>query len=379
MGNAKNLTPDIFADFMAEFCGRTPLASKRQLFWTVIANPKAGGFTMRSRWKKHYAQLLSCASKALSNPLKPDAAPSQTALASGDKRGLMLTKERGHAGEITRALIEEASSTKKSLFSKPKPLFLIITAGGDGTSLEVLSELYHAPAETREQFVVLRLPMGTGNDGADAFELDKALRLLIEPTEISFRRAISLITSTPGKGPFLAFNILSVGLDAFVTHMTNKMKGTLPGDFYKLWVDVAALFYDKIYKADTMDIRALDENKKEIMKFSEKLLLLAVGESGYRCYGSQQRILPDQRNVCAIRQMPLLRKIALKGLFPTGTHIAKPECTLFNASCVEISGKYPILAQMDGETILLQKEDFPITIELSEPVIPVLGNNSIRW
>jgi diacylglycerol kinase family enzyme len=77
--------------------------------------------------------------------------------------------------------------------------------------------------------------------------------------------------------------------------------------------------------------------------------------------------------------MPLLRKIALKGLFPTGTHIAKPECRLFNASRVEMTGEDPILAQMDGETVLLQKEDFPITIELSGAVIPVLGNNSIRW
>jgi hypothetical protein len=45
---------------------------------------------------------------------------------------------------------------------------------------------------------------------------------------------------------------------------------------------------------------------------------------------------------------------------------------MFNAHRVEISGEYPILAQMDGETVLLQKEDFPITIELTDPVIPVL-------
>ena len=39
---------------------------------------------------------------------------------------------------------------------------------------------------------------------------------------------------------------------------------------------------------------------------------------------------------------------------------------------VEFSGLYPILAQMDGETVLLEPEDFPAAIELSEPVIPVL-------
>jgi diacylglycerol kinase family enzyme len=70
--------------------------------------------------------------------------------------------------------------------------------------------------------------------------------------------------------------------------------------------------------------------------------------------------------------MPLLRKLALKGLFSSGTHIDKPEAMLFNARRVEISGEYPILAQMDGEAVLLQKEDFPIAIELTEPVIPIL-------
>jgi len=70
--------------------------------------------------------------------------------------------------------------------------------------------------------------------------------------------------------------------------------------------------------------------------------------------------------------MPLFRKLALKGLFTTGAHIDKPEAILFNARRVEFSGSFPLLAQMDGETVLLQKQDFPAAIELTEPVIPVL-------
>jgi hypothetical protein len=70
--------------------------------------------------------------------------------------------------------------------------------------------------------------------------------------------------------------------------------------------------------------------------------------------------------------MPLLRKVALKGLFTTGEHISKPESRLFNARRVEFSGIYPILAQMDGETALLRPEDFPAVIELTEKRIPVL-------
>jgi diacylglycerol kinase family enzyme len=365
MGKQESANPEDFARFVSGICARTPLARDRPLFWSIIANPRAGGFTIRSRWRKHQALLREYSLGLENAPLHPRAAP-----AFGS--GLALTGRKGHAASITQGLIGEALGFLKNNPGE-RPLFLIITAGGDGTSLEVLGALYSAPEEARSLFAVLRLPMGTGNDGADARELGRALDFLIKAPEIRFQRALALSTSTPGKGPFLAFNILSVGLDAFVTHMTNKMKGGLPGDSYKLWVDLAALFYDRIYRVGFADVRALDGAGKEIKAFREKLLLLAVGESGRRTYGSNKRILPDERNVCAVRQMPLLRKLALKGLFSTGEHVNKKESVLFSASRVEFSCEYPVLAQMDGETVLLEKGDFPAAIELSEPLIPVLG------
>jgi diacylglycerol kinase family enzyme len=73
--------------------------------------------------------------------------------------------------------------------------------------------------------------------------------------------------------------------------------------------------------------------------------------------------------------MSLFRKLALKGLFATGEHASKPESRLFNARRVEFRGEHPILAQMDGETVLLGAEDFPAVIELTELAIPVLVNS----
>jgi diacylglycerol kinase family enzyme len=97
-----------------------------------------------------------------------------------------------------------------------------------------------------------------------------------------------------------------------------------------------------------------------------------MGVSGHRTYGSQKHILPEDRNVCAIRQMPLHRKIAIKNEVARGTHTKSPEPVLFNAARLEFSGSHPILAQMDGETVLLQPEDFPAVMELTAPVIPLL-------
>ncbi|MDR2480185.1 MAG: diacylglycerol kinase [Treponema sp.] len=371
---------EFFAHSIAGICAHALVVPERPLRWMIIANPTAGGFTIRARWKKHRRILEVYRQKALRNLLREDAAPAAAAGRFGmpaalSACGMVLTGGPGNGGAITRALIDEAGDCAPS-GGKPAPFYLIITAGGDGTSLEVLSALYHAPAVVRSSMAVLRLPMGTGNDGADSPVLDGALDRLVGPSRIEYTPALRLLTRTGGpaesNGPFLAFNILSVGLDAFVTHMTNKMKGNLPGDSYRLWVDIAALLYDRIYQVDYLDVRALDSAGGEVCSFREKLLLLAVGASGHRTYGSRKKILPDERNVCALRQMPLLRKLALKGLFNTGAHISKPEAKLFNARRVEFSGLYPILAQMDGETVLLQRDDFPAAIELTGSVIPLL-------
>ena len=365
---------EFFARALAEICKHSQVASDRPLRWIIIANLTAGGFTMRSRWNKGRAALEKCMMAAQAASLREDSAPAQTAVQCAvipvlAACGLVATDGPGSAAEIAKALTNEAKDN-------PAPFYLIITAGGDGTSLEVLSVLYNAPQSLWSNIAVLRLPMGTGNDGADSPDLAAALELLIKPSRIEFVPALRLLTAPGGpassKCPFLAFNILSVGLDAFVTHMTNKMKGKFPGDFYRLWVDISALLYDRLYKVDFLDVKATDAQGREVRSFREKLLLLAVGASGQRTYGSQKKILPDDRNVCAIKQMPLLRKLALKGLFTAGAHIDKPETILFSAHRVEISGSYPILAQMDGEAILLQPQDFPAVIELTPPVIPVL-------
>ncbi|MDR1127756.1 MAG: diacylglycerol kinase [Treponema sp.] len=381
---------ELFASLAAELCAHSLVVPGRPLRWTIIANPGAGGFTISGRWKKHHEALKAAVRNACNfNMRREDSRPSQTALgaeAEGNPGGLsalglVATRHPGHAGNITGDLLREAAeSAAETTAGTPAaetagaPFHLVICAGGDGTSLEVLSRLHNADPALQDNFAVLRLPMGTGNDGADSWQLAEALELLSRPTDLVRIPALRLSTATEaaeGKGPFLAFNILSVGLDAFVTHMTNKMKGKLPGDSYRLWVDIASLFYDRIYKVAPMEIQVFAEGG-EPRVLHETPLLLAVGASGHRTYGSRQQILPDDRNACVIRQMPLLRKLALKKLIMTGSHADQSETLLFNARRVEFRGREPILAQMDGETVLLRHEDFPASIELTRPAIQTL-------
>ena len=350
---------DFFTQSLAEICDHSLVAPGRPLDCTIIINPAAGGFTIGSKWKSHTRTLTEYRQKAQANPQRT----------MSESVNSILTDGRGSGGNITRALIDEAQK-------KPDIFYLIISAGGDGTHCEIMYALYNAPAHVRSNMAVLRLPLGTGNDGADSASMAKVLDLLINPVHIEFSPAIQLTTAyggpASGNDLFLAFNILSVGLDAFVTHMTNKMKGKVAGDSYKLWVDIAALFYDRFYKVDFLDVRALDDKNQEILSFREKLLLLAMGVSGHRTYGSQQNILPDDRNVCCVKQMPIHRKLAIKSQVTKGRHTNNREVIILNAHRIEFSGSHPILAQMDGETVLLQPEDFPSALELTAPVIPLL-------
>jgi diacylglycerol kinase family enzyme len=281
--------------------------------------------------------------------------------------GLILTDRFGRPKDLASVLRADFFPSE---FSDEGPFYLILTAGGDGTSRDVLQALYEMP-RMQNQGAVLRLPLGTGNDGADAWELDRALELLLYPSKLELSRAVRLTTAR-GRGPFYAFNILSLGLDAFVTHMTNKIKSFFPGDLYKLWVDLAALFYDRFYRPGPMGVCAFDDEGNPVKLFRESLLLLAMGVTGGRTYGSHRRILPDERNVCALKQMPLFRKWALKKSIDAGSHALAPEALLFSAHRIELRGDHRILAQMDGETISLTPEDFPAVLELTEPALPIL-------
>ncbi|GHV83060.1 hypothetical protein AGMMS50212_04000 [Spirochaetia bacterium] len=374
--NVETFAKDIY--FIA--C-RTPIAAERELRLTIIANSNAGGFTIKKRGVKHSEELKRTIEIAAAMPQRR-CVPSETAKRFGGELGafgLVKTSAPGtsrlfetaaSAENITAELLKEAAAHREAA---DKPFFLVISAGGDGTTLEIFSNFYKEPETHKNDFVFLRLPMGTGNDGADAQTLETALSFLLKPRKIQFTSAITLKTSNPNKGPFFAFNILSVGLDAFVTHSTNKMKNLLPGDSYKLWVDIAALFYNKIYNVGLMEVRAYDKAGSSVQKFRDRALLLAVGAGGRRTYGAGNNILPDERNVCMIREMPLLRKLSLKGKVARGTHTESPETLSFSANSIRFIAENPILAQMDGETVLLEPNDFPAVIELSEPVIPVLS------
>jgi diacylglycerol kinase family enzyme len=354
-----------FADGVAFLADRSPIFGDKPLDVTLIANPKAGGFTRSKIYARHMDEIRILSERASTVPQRR--APTVFRLCP--------TGYPGHATETTRALIEESNA-------HPEYERLLILAGGDGTTLEVLSTLMDASEVERSRFVVLRLPLGTGNDGADSRVLLEALALLAGPSRFDRQRAIRVSPASSGslggKGPWWSFNIASIGVDAFITHMTNRLKVTFPGDSYKLWVNLASVFYRSLWPTKDFTIRAFDGSGREVRNFRKDMLLVAMGESGRRTYGSNKLILPDDDNVCFLQDMPLSRIVALKGPMMKGKHRGVPETDLFTASRLEIGFPERALVQMDGEAFELGQEDSPTVFELTEPAIRVIRKADVR-
>ncbi|HPS44420.1 MAG TPA: diacylglycerol kinase family protein [Treponemataceae bacterium] len=342
---------------------RSTLFAGRDLRIVMIANPVAGGFTIKKRAAQN-RQYLERALKAVEG--KPILVRSASAV-------LYETKSAEHAGVLAREVFSAAIADEE-----PDALYLVIIAGGDGTSLDVQTEYAQTCVlrkETRlsEKVCLLRLPFGTGNDGSDGRTLDESLALLTDQAHFEKQCAVRVY---PAQGrenaQWFAFNIASVGVDAFITDMTNRMKRFFPGDFYKVCVDIACLFYAMYYTIGKMTVVMTKRDGIHVLNQSGRFLLMLMGASGYRTYGSNQKILPDENNVCGVREMSLGRKLSLRSGFKSGKHAQYPETILCKAEKMVIYYGERILLQLDGEANLLYPADFPITMELTDPFILVI-------
>ena len=350
------LNPAAFAEELRFLLSHSPLSLGLPVEVELIANPTAGGFVRTKYADRRAAELEVLHQLAAVLPER-----------DGEVRvRLHLTERVGHARELARAAFSEARDR-----GYPPALRLLVTAGGDGTASDSVDALMGlAPAE-RDRWLVLRAPLGTGNDGMEGRDLGAALGRLLGPCGVSRRKGL-LARPNPagGKSPIWSFNIASVGVDAFVADLTNRLKSVFPGDSYKFWVDVAAVTYDFVWPSRPMKVSASGGDGERSIE--EGCLLLAMGTSGHRQYGSNKKILPGEGNVCFIPKMSLLRKLAVKGPLSSGGHAAFPEVKLFSADRLVVDYPEALLFQADGEVTRLEAADFPLELELVPEAYSVL-------
>ena len=388
------LSPENLKDLMIPVVESSSLFENKNVILCIVANPCAGGFTRKRVSKKNFEQL-----EKISNNAK-----NKTKVTSVEEARIYETSHPGEGSILVSNLLQklpkiiEDFSDKGETSLHPRGLqILVVTAGGDGTHLEVQKAILKKTLENHElgnlikkYLAILRLPLGTGNDGSDGRTLEEAFTRLTEPAHFSLQRAIKVWYDTTGKNPistgkyesldslppWYAFNIASVGIDAFITYMTNRTKKYMPGDSYQLWVDLACVFYGWKFPAKPLTLEVFDDNDKLVETITSPVEFVVFGVSGNRTYGSNHLIFPTDKNLCTVRKINLFMKLLKKHTFGDGTHINYSFSKNFFANKIKITYNQKILVEMDGEVHLLEPDFYPLYMEKTEPIIPIIECNN---
>jgi len=273
------------------------------------------------------------------------------------------TQNRNQAGETAVQLVKDLASSKKP------GRRLLILAGGDGFHNDISTALLKEAPDIMKNVILFRLPMGTGNDNADATTVEEAFAIL---GSASGTRQDSLIEAQTARGAVhYAFNVACFGIDAYVCELTNKMKALAgPRLIYRIFADVGVLLYEKLWPLKPWKIIISGPEGRE--ERSGRFLLTVFGRKGDTRYGGGMKVLPGEENFLLVKPLSLMGKMKIKPLFYRGAHRGLPIAELFNAEELELTHDGPILLALDGEVVSLETEDFPILMKKVPEILTIL-------
>ncbi len=330
--------------------------------------------------------ILDCVSRGMSLFSSPSDRPAELALVLNPVSGRVATargrrelvRELAPARALSRRpfrmlysrypghLRQSVDELCRASWERDEPLD-IASCGGDGTHAEVL-ESAEPWAERGLKVRVVRWPMGTGNDAADAATVGELLHRLRDAEACE---AVEALVVTTRRGAVRrAYNIASIGVDAFITDLTHRLRHMVPGNIYKHVADVSVLFYEQLIGVGPMEIDYNGPRGGGTLK--GRFMLLAVGAGAPRTYGNHMRVLPDERNLCAIERGHIGRKVVMKRRFYAGRHVRdrKTKMALVRSATVHYRKRVPM--QLDGEAAWLAKEDFPVSLRVEAGLVKVL-------
>lgn len=341
----------MFRGLLTSWLEKTSLFPDKNLHIDLILNPHAGGLRHNARRQHLIDGLLRAPSRVGAPPLW-----SRRTVAVST----WVTDYPGHEKAILAHL--HASDP-----TGPGDQRLVVIAGGDGTSRGALISALSLPLAIRQNLLFFRLPLGTGNDAAETRDWNEALEVL------SGRGLIGAVAmplpvleiQAQGHEVHYSFNIASVGLDAFVVHMTNRLKSWFPGDSYSLMVDVAAFFYEAFVRVVPSNLELTDQGRR-VLSWSQPFLLAAMGTSGHRTYGAGKKVLPDEDNFCLAGRKNLFTKLSYRQPFYEGTHRGLDGIVLANGTALRVESPVRLPLQMDGEVLWLDPPNFPLTMQIAD-------------
>lgn len=260
---------------------------------------------------------------------------------------LVRTEHPGHGIELTREAVAQGYD-------------IVVAAGGDGTSNEVINGLMQAKLSGKKLPALGVLSVGRGNDFAHGVniphELEKACQVLKE----NHRRVIDIGRVAGGKYPEGRYfgNCVGVGFDAVTTIEVSKMPRF--GGFLSFFIAVLKTIF-LYYKGPLISI------EYDGQTLTQRCLMISV-MNGQRLGGGfwmAPNAKPDDGlfDLCIARQVSRRRIFSLIPYFLKGTQGTQEEITMGQASRMAIMAVEGVLpAQTDGEILCVDGNHLEIEL-----------------
>lgn len=246
---------------------------------------------------------------------------------------LVKTEYIGHAIELAKQAVSEGFK-------------IVVAAGGDGTTNEVINGLMAASSTGAESILGL-LPTGTGSDFSYNVGIPENLHKACKRLSSGKTRKVDLIKfSMPGKGDRFFDNQLGIGFDGLITIEAKKYK-RLRG---------MALYLPVVLKTVFLTNGATNAT----LKFNDQELNLAttqISVTNAAREGGGFFMTPDAKvddgllDVLVVKHMSKFSMLKLIPHFMKGTHISLDSTKTFQAQKITISSDDNIVAHYDGELL----------------------------
>lgn len=223
---------------------------------------------------------------------------------------------------------------------------IIVAAGGDGTTHEVVNGLM-AACGGGEAGTLGVIPIGSGSDFANTVGVPPDLQAACHRLAHGQARLVDVGQVTlPGRAPRYFDNTVGIGFDGIVTVEARKVKRLrgialyLPVVLKTVFLSHESLLVTIEYDGQELVLPAL-------------MVCVANGSREGGSFLVAPQAQPDDGlfDLCIVREVSRLAMLGLVPHFMKGTHVGREPVTMARAGCVTISSPDDLVAHADGEVL----------------------------
>lgn len=247
---------------------------------------------------------------------------------------LVRTQGPGHA-------IELAAEAANGEFD------IIVAAGGDGTTHEVVNGLMVASGLNGDVVGTLGvLPVGSGSDFANAMGIPADLAGACRQLAQGQTRLVDVCRVTVDEQPPRYFdNTVNIGFGGTVTFEARKVK-RLRGMALYLPVVLKTIFL-----SDAPNVTILYDGQS--LTLPAAMICVGNGSREGGSFYSTPDAKPDDGllDVCIVREMGRLAMLGFVPRFMNGSHVGRKPVTMARTESLVVTSPDPLIAHADGEVL----------------------------